>query len=317
MISKGYDRDHSSCQSSVTDLERELDTLFQAPFAEFVGTRNGLAARLKKEGRDDESARVRGLAKPSFTSWLVNQLYWAARRDFDAFLKAADRVRMGEKAVLEGRKASGQADAVADRRRALDQLVAKATSRAAEEGTPLSPALTERLRTTLDAIGAYGGAAARHARGRLQEDLDPPGFAALASLSAGETRRGKGVATPATPKLHLVRSAPHPKLAEARGHVSEAEGNAARAQDAAAAAADAERRARAAADQARVRLTEAERAVKSAKAEAEAAATALKTRQAEARSAATAAANALKTLDKARDTLERLDRSSEINTWQR
>ena len=35
----------------MTDLERELDTLFQAPFAEFVGTRNGLAARLKKEGR--------------------------------------------------------------------------------------------------------------------------------------------------------------------------------------------------------------------------------------------------------------------------
>ena len=81
MIRKGMIRGRSSCQSSVTDLERELDTLFQAPFAEFVGARNGLAARLKKEGRDDESARVRGLAKPSFTAWLVNQLYWSARRD--------------------------------------------------------------------------------------------------------------------------------------------------------------------------------------------------------------------------------------------
>ncbi len=301
----------------MTDLERELDTLFQAPFAEFVGARNGLAARLKKEGRDEESARVRGLAKPSFTAWLVNQLYWTARRDLDAFLKAADRVRTGERAMLEGRKTGGHADAVTDRRKALDQLVARATSRAAEEGTPLSPALTERLRTTLDAVGAYGGSAARHARGRLQEDLDPPGFAALASLGAGAAAAGNRGATTAPPKLHLVRSTPHPKLAEAKERVSDAEAEAARAQDAAAAAGDAERRARIMADQARMRLADAERALKSATAEAEAAATALKTRQAEARAAASAATAAVKALEKARDSVERLDRSSETDTWQR
>jgi hypothetical protein len=300
----------------VTDLERELDTLFQAPFAEFVGARNALAARLKKEGRADESARIRGLAKPSFTAWLVNQLYWTARRDLDAFLKAADRVRIGEKAMLEARKAAGHVEAVAERKKALDQLVTKATSRAADEGTPLSPALTERLRTTLDAIGAYGGAAARHARGRLQEDLDPPGFAALASLGSSESSAAKRAAA-APPKLHLVRSTPHPKLAEARGRVNEAEGVAARAQDAAAAAADAERRARTAADQARTRLADAERALKSAKAEAEAASAALKTRQAEARNAAAAAAAAEKTLERARDSLDRLDRSAEADTWER
>jgi hypothetical protein len=296
----------------VTDLERELDTLFQAPFAEFVGTRNGLAARLKKEGRDEESARVRGLAKPSFTAWLVNQLYWSARRDLDAFLKAADRVRSGEKALLEGRKSAAQADAAEDRRRTLEQLVGRAAGRAAEEGTPLSPALTERLRTTLDAIGAYGSAAARHARGRLQEDLDPPGFAALASLGAGESSVGGRRSPPVPPKLHLVRSTPHPKLTEARARVAEAEGDTARAQDAAAAAADAERRARAAADQAQKRLTDAERAVKSAKAESEAAAVALRGRQTEARAAALAAATAVKALDKARDALERIDRPSDV-----
>jgi hypothetical protein len=296
----------------VTDLERELDTLFQAPFAEFVGTRNGLAARLKKEGRDEESARVRGLAKPSFTAWLVNQLYWSARRDLDGFLKAADRVRSGEKALLEGRKSAGQADAAEDRRRTLEQLVGRAAGRAAEEGTPLSPALTERLRTTLDAIGAYGSAAGRHVRGRLQEDLDPPGFAALASLGAGETSVAGRRSPPVPPRLHLVRSTPHPKLTEARARLAEAEGDTARAQDAAAAAADAERRARAAADQAQKRLTDAERAVKSAKAEAEAAAVALRSRQSEARAAALAAATAVKGLDKARDALERIDRPSDV-----
>jgi len=301
----------------VTDLERELDTLFQAPFAEFVGARNGLAARLKKEGRDEESARVRGLAKPSFTAWLVNQLYWTARRELDSFLKAADRVRTGEKAMLEGRKTAGHGDAVTERRKTLDQLVSRATSRAAEEGTPLSPALTERLRTTLDAIGAYGGAAARHSRGRLQEDLDPPGFAALAALGAGDAGGGKRGTPAGPPKLQLVRSTPHPKLAEAKGRATEAEAEAARSQDAAAAAADAERRARTVAEQARTRLADVERALKSAKAEAEAAAVALKTRQAEARSAAAAATAAMKALEKARDSVDRLDRSSETDTWQR
>ena len=88
-------------------IERELDLLFQAPFAEFVGTRNALATRLKKEGRDAESARVRGLAKPSYTAWLVNQLYWGARRELEAFLKAADRVRAADKAALEGKRPGG------------------------------------------------------------------------------------------------------------------------------------------------------------------------------------------------------------------
>jgi len=170
----------------MTNLERELDVLFQAPFAEFVGTRNGLAARLKKEGRDAEAARVRGLAKPTYTAWLVNQLYWGARVDFDVFMKAAERVRAAERAMLEGRRpAAAHASAVDERRAALDALVARATARAAEEGTPLSPALTERLRVTLDAIGAHGQTAARHNRGRLQEDLDPPGFAAKAANQIG------------------------------------------------------------------------------------------------------------------------------------
>jgi hypothetical protein len=71
------------------------------------------------------------------------------------------------------------------------------------------------------------------------------------------------------------------------------------------------------AEQARTRLADLERALKSAKAEAEAAAVALKTRQAEARSAAAEATAAVKALEKARDSVDRLDRSSETDTWQR
>lgn len=297
--------------SPVINLDHELDRLFQAPFAEFVGARNGVAAMLKKAGRVDESARVRGLAKPSYTAWLVNQLYWNARDEFDAFLKAADRVRVAEHAMLEGRKAGSHAELVAARAAALDQLMTRAAQRAAEEGTPLSPALGERLKTTLDAIGAYGSGEAKHHRGRLQEDLDPPGFAAFAALASGarpapSSSRKASPPPSEPPRLVVGRSigvdhSSRQAAADARAALQEALAVAGRAQDAAAAAADAERKARAAVEAAKARLAEVERARKSAEAEVSATTAALKARQAEARKAAAEAAAAQKAVDKARD----------------
>jgi hypothetical protein len=283
-------------------IERELDLLFQAPFAEFVGTRNALATRLKKEGRDAESARVRGIAKPTYTAWLVNQLYWGTRRELEAFLKAADRVRAADKAALEGKRPGG-GDAATECTQALDALLSRASARAAEEGTPLSPALAERLRTTLDAIGTHGSAAARHARGRLQEDLDPPGFAAFAALVASA---GPAARKPPAPVPVLVRPAADPRVADARAKLADAQAEAARRQDAASAAADAERRARTAADLAKSRRMESERALKSAAAEEEAATGALRARQAESRAAAQAAAVAERALEKAKAALGKL-----------
>ena len=297
--------------SPVINLDRELDRLFQAPFAEFVGARNALAAMLKKADRADESARMRGLAKPSYTAWLVNQLYWNARDALEAFLKASDRVRAAEQALLEGRKAAGHADLLQARAAALEQLMSRASTRAAEEGTPLSPALGERLKTTLEAIGAFGSGEARHARGRLQEDLDPPGFAAFAGLASGAklapgSGRKAGPAAPAEPpRLVVGRSVgldhdARQAAAEARAALLEAQATAARAQDAATAAVAAENKARHAAEAAKARLTEVERAVKSAEAEVAATTAAFKARQAEARKAASAAAAAQKALDKVR-----------------
>jgi len=233
----------------------------------------------------------------------VNQLYWGARRELEAYLKAADRVRAADKAALEGKRPGG-GDAATERRQALDALLSRASARAAEEGTPLSPALAERLRTTLDAIGTHGSAAARHARGRLQEDLDPPGFSAFAALvaSAGPAARKPAPA----PGPVLVRPAADPRVADARAKLADAQAEAARRQDAASAAADTERRARTAADLAKSRRIESERALKSAAAEEEAATGALRARQAESKAAAQAAAVAERALEKTKAALGKL-----------
>jgi hypothetical protein len=188
----------------------------------------------------------------------------------------------------------------------------RAAQRAAEEGTPLSPALGERLKTTLDAIGLYGGAEAKHQRGRLQEDLDPPGFAAFAALASGAKAApspAKKTTAPAAsepPRLVVGRSigvdhASRQAVVDARAALQEALATAGRAQDGANAAAEAERKARVAAESARARLAEAERAHKSAEAEVSATTAALKTRQAEARKAAAAAATAHKAVERVRE----------------
>jgi hypothetical protein len=289
----------------VINLERELDQVFQAPWSEFIGYRQRLAMSLKKAGRTAEAGTVRRLAKPSVTAWIVNQLYWGHREVFDRFLEACDQVRAAEEALLTGKRGSGARDATARRDRDLDELLARGR-KAAERQGGLSPTLTARLRTTLEAIGAYGSEGGRHARGRLQDDLDPPGFGALASLAAAGMRVGrsrpvrtKRETSPSPPALMLVRQ-PDDADRKARADLAAAQAEAARRQDAAAAAADAERRARAALAQAERKLTEAQHGLEAARQARAEAAQSLRTRERDARKATAAARSAAAALDRAR-----------------
>ena len=286
-------------------LERELDRLFQQPLATFVPGRNALAAQLKKAGREDEAERVRRLLKPSQTAWLVNQLYWRGREDLDAFLRAADRVRRTQEAALAGRRPRDAQEACAARDRAAQALMDCARAFADEARAPLSAALASRLRTTLDAIGAYGSDAARHAHGRLQEDLDPPGFSAFAALAASVPSSArpapKAAKAPAKPPpLALVPKAPDPRLLEARQALAEAQERAAAAHDAAAAAASAEQRAIAALEQADARVASLTTALAEAREGKAAAARELRERRAAARKAAGAAEAAAGAVEKAK-----------------
>ncbi len=299
--------------SPVINLDRELDRLFQAPFAEFVGARNGVAAMLKKAGRADESARVRGLAKPSYTAWLVNQLYWNARDELDAFLKASDRVRGAEQALLEGRKAAGHAellsaraaalaavdDAGVDARRGRRHAAEPGPGRAAEDdarshrrvsaaATPVMRGAGSRriwTRRDLRRLRRWPAwpsrrLAARTQGGRRRRRPSRPvwwsgdRWASITTRGKPPPRRARRC-TKRRPSPHVRRTPPRPP-------------------------AEAERKARLAVDAAKARLAEVERAVKSADAEVAATTAAFKARQAEARKAAAAAAAAQKALDHVR-----------------
>ena len=51
-----------------------------------------------------------------------------------------------------------------------------------EAGHPASPDTTRRIMTTLEALATYGQHAGAPPAGRLTDDVDPPGFEALAAL---------------------------------------------------------------------------------------------------------------------------------------
>src|SRR5258706_10449288 len=107
-------------------LEDDVDELFRLPLAEFTDARKILTARLKQDGRGDQSNRVKALVKPSISAWAVNQLYWKHREAFDRLIATGQRFREAQTSRLAWKVADtrGPLDA---RREALSHLSRLAT----------------------------------------------------------------------------------------------------------------------------------------------------------------------------------------------
>lgn len=157
-------------------METELDRLYQGPLREFVSARNALAASLRSSGEPDKAKRVKALAKPSASAWAVNQLYWRERAIFDALIAAGDRYRA---ALQKGHTEAAERE----RREAVERALAATRALLDEGGHKLGETLLRRITTTLEALASYGSDHPEPMRGRLTEDLEPPGFGAFAGLS--------------------------------------------------------------------------------------------------------------------------------------
>jgi len=214
-----------------------VDDLFQLPLADFTAARNALVTKLKQSGDAEEGNRVKGIAKPPLSAWVVNQLYWRHRKAFDQALDTGERFRKAQAAQLDGKSADLRATLEA-RREALSTLAVVARDVLRDAGHPATPDLMRRITTTLEALTAYGKNAEGPAAGRLTADVDPPGFEALASLvPRGDGSSHKGSApTRVIPFSQPERKTSHKKAspeeeeqlrkaqqAEARKSVLEAE----------------------------------------------------------------------------------------------
>src|SRR5262245_11371904 len=162
-------------------LEKDVDALFKLPLAEFTDARNALAARLKKDGRAGDATLVKALTKPSISAWAVNQLYWKQRAAFDRLIATGRQFHQAQKSRSAG-KIAGMRDSLDARRELLSQLTDLATALLQDAGHNPTLDMARRITTTLEALSVSSDGPSP---GRLTQDVDPPGFEALASLMTG------------------------------------------------------------------------------------------------------------------------------------
>ena len=174
----------------------ELDKLYRAPLSEFVFLRNALAAELKKAGDADGAKRVKALVKPNASAWAVNRLYWKEPLSFAALIKAGDHYRdtFTEKGAQE--------DAERERLDAVRDATGIARALLERSAKSASNVVMRRVETTLDALASYGSANPEPMDGRLTRDLEPLGFAALATLQPAPAPAAPQVA--AAPETFIV-----------------------------------------------------------------------------------------------------------------
>jgi hypothetical protein len=187
---------------SASSAPDDLDALFKLPLAEFTSARNALVAQLKKAGRQIEASEAKALPKPSASAWVVNQLYWRHRESFDRLIETGDQLRRKHAAQLSG-------DAVTARREALAELTRIAADILRDGGHNATRDLMRRVTSTLEALSSYGSLPGAPVAGRLTDDLEPPGFEAVAGLvptSDKQAARGQI-------QMRLPHAAPAGKLA--------------------------------------------------------------------------------------------------------
>jgi hypothetical protein len=165
------------------ELGEELDRLYELPLGEFTAARDDAAKRLRNEGRRELAAEVKRLRKPTLAVWLANRLAHERALDVKRLLKAGE--------ALAASQAGGSAEEFAEARReeqhALERLAAAVRELAEREGAG-APAVERAVQTLRAAsLGAEGRELLE--RGRLTEELEPPGFDALSGMPPGRPAR--------------------------------------------------------------------------------------------------------------------------------
>lgn len=243
------------------NLERELDDLYGADLDEFTERRNALAKLLRDEGEREEAERVKKLRKPVLAAWAVNQLAREARGEVDRLLDAGHRVREAQKAALE----TGDAEALERTRQAQTSAVTALVKRAreilSERRGSVSDSVLDRVATTLRAASVADDGRELLARGRLDEEVEPAGFEAVASMADVRAAPARARETKTARERKERVKALREDLRTARDRESELRAKAREARRAADKARKEAERLRDAADRAEERADEARRAV--------------------------------------------------------
>jgi hypothetical protein len=149
-------------------LNAAIEELYAAPFDSFVSLRRELSVRLRGSGDTSAAGQVAQAAKPTRTTWALNQV---ARKHPDviaAIVHAREAAATAQK--------SGDAQAIREGARHYREAVANAVravrATLAADGVALSPAQARRLGETVQALSADESERGRLASGRLTRDVE-------------------------------------------------------------------------------------------------------------------------------------------------
>jgi hypothetical protein len=183
----------------------DIDRLYQVPLGEFTSARNALA-----KARGADGAAIKTLEKPTLPAWAVNQVYWQARKEWDALTEASMAVRQAHVQVISGRPAD-VATAEATHQRALRAAAATAQRLAEAAGEKVTGATAEVIMETLQALPSPD------TPGMLTRPLKPLGFGALMAMGIPVTPTGGTTrATQHKPSAPVESPAARAKAREAR-----------------------------------------------------------------------------------------------------
>jgi hypothetical protein len=287
-------------------LDQEIDEIFKLPLAEFIAARDALVKRLKQNGRADDAALVKALAKPPVSAWTVNQLYWNHRSSFEQLLAAGQRFHKAQMSASAGKVANMRGSLEA-RRQALAELAQLAELVLSEAGHNPSHDTIRRIITTLEAVSAYASVSDGPTLGRLSQDVDPPGFESLASfVSKKSAVTTQGQKTPTASEVRQLEQTRQIRIAAAKGAVQVAKKSLADARARAQGLEAAHKKAYAEAKQAEKQLRDAEDRVKNARIASEAADRRAQSVAGDAVEAAKAVEDARREMEKATKELESL-----------
>lgn len=169
-------------------LERELDRLYELPLDEFTSARDETVKRFRADGRRELADQVKQLRKPTVSVWLVNRLAHQRALDVQRLLKAGEALTKSQAEAASRNAVDRFTEARLEEQHALERLADAARELAEREHVGASG--FERAIQTLRAASLTAEGRELLKRGRLTEELQPPGFDAL-TPGAAPTRRAR------------------------------------------------------------------------------------------------------------------------------
>jgi hypothetical protein len=153
----------------------DIDALYGERPERFVTVRNEIVKELRAAGRRDDAKAVAALRRPSVAAWALNQVARQQPETIGALLDAGLTLRNATDRALAGRRGDlrGAQDA---QRKALDAVLEAAVRFGGELGSGNGDQLRRRAGNTLHAAMADPALAERLRAGRLDDDVDAPGF---------------------------------------------------------------------------------------------------------------------------------------------